>query len=55
MRVVRVHGSHHFLASNSLRTSIPVHGNHPLKTGTLRSILRDVQLSPREFIERLDD
>ncbi|HUO11006.1 MAG TPA: hypothetical protein VM008_22085 [Phycisphaerae bacterium] len=31
---------------------MPVHGHHTLKIGTLRSILRDVDLSPEEF-ERL--
>lgn len=51
-QVLRIRGSHHFLAKGELRTSVPVHGNRPLKIGTLRSILRDVQLSPSEFIAR---
>jgi len=34
------------------RTTVPVHGNQTLKVGTLRSILRDVEISPAEF-ERL--
>ena len=48
-QVLRVRGSHHFLSKQELRTSVPVHGNRPLKIGTLRSILRDIQLSPTEF------
>lgn len=47
--VLRVRGSHHFLESPTHRTSVPVHGNQPLKIGTLRSILRDIQLSPADF------
>ena len=46
---LRVRGSHHFLARGDVRTSVPVHGDRPLKIGTLRSILRDVQMSPSEF------
>ena len=33
-------------------TSVPVHGNQTLKIGTLRSILRDIDMAPAEF-ERL--
>jgi predicted RNA binding protein YcfA (HicA-like mRNA interferase family) len=51
-QLLRVRGSHHFLASGELRTSVPVHGNRSLKIGTLRSILRDIQMSPAEFIRR---
>ena len=47
--VVRVRGSHHFLERGNQRTSVPVHGNRNLKIGTLRSILRDIGLSPAEF------
>lgn len=50
--VVRIRGSHHVLASGNLRTSVPVHGNQVLKIGTLRGILRDIELSPTDF-ERL--
>jgi len=50
--LLRVRGSHHFLAREELRTSVPVHGNRPLKIGTLRSILRDIQMSPTEFQQR---
>ena len=50
--VLRVHGSHHFLVRGSQRTSVPVHANRPLKIGTLRSILRDLDISPAEFEKR---
>ena len=48
-RIIRIRGSHHFLESGEQRTSVPVHGNRPLKIGTLRSILRDIGMSPTEF------
>jgi predicted RNA binding protein YcfA (HicA-like mRNA interferase family) len=50
--VLRIRGSHHFLEGGDHRTSVPVHGNTPLKIGTLRAILRDIDMSPIEF-ERL--
>ena len=53
-RLVRVRGSHHFFERGDQRTSVPVHGNRPLKIGTLRSILRDIGLTPTEFEERWD-
>lgn len=49
LRVVRIVGSHHFLDGGGKRTSVPVHGNQSLKTGTLRAILRDIDLAPDEF------
>lgn len=50
LRVIRIAGAHHFMDDGgSRRTSVPVHGNRNLKTGTLRSILRDINMSPREF------
>jgi predicted RNA binding protein YcfA (HicA-like mRNA interferase family) len=51
-RLVRVRGSHHYFARGGTHTTVPVHGNHNLKLGTLRSILRDIEISPAEF-ERL--
>jgi predicted RNA binding protein YcfA (HicA-like mRNA interferase family) len=47
--LLRIRGSHYFLEGNGKRTTVPVHGNRGLKTGTLRSILRDIDLSPGEF------
>jgi predicted RNA binding protein YcfA (HicA-like mRNA interferase family) len=53
--VVRVRGSHHFLQKEDLRTSVPVHAGKDLKIGTLRSILRDIKISPSEFEKRLNE
>ncbi len=50
--VVRTRGSYHVLAQGDRRTTVPVHSNDVLKFGTLRGILRDIDLSPNEF-ERL--
>ena len=50
--LLRVRGSHYFLAKGELRTSVPVHGNRDLKIGTFRGILRDIQMSPSEFALR---
>ena len=33
------------------RTVIPVHANKTMKIGTLRSVLRDIEISPAEFGE----
>ena len=49
--VVRIRGSHHVMARGPLRTTVPVHGNATLKVGTLRGILRDVEMSPAEFAD----
>lgn len=49
--VVRIRGSHHYLRRDELQTTVPVHGNRTLKIGTLKSILRDVDLSVEEFAE----
>ena len=53
--VVRIRGSHHFLQKEDLRTSVPVHAGKDLKIGTLRSILRDIKISPSEFEKRLNE
>ncbi len=50
--LVRVRGSHHYFERDSTHTTVPVHGNRNLKIGTLRSILRDIEISAAEF-ERL--
>jgi predicted RNA binding protein YcfA (HicA-like mRNA interferase family) len=50
--LVRISGSHHYLERQGFKTSVPVHGNQTLKIGTLRGILRDVQMSPAEFRKR---
>jgi predicted RNA binding protein YcfA (HicA-like mRNA interferase family) len=47
--VVRVRGSHHVLARGDVRTTVPVHGSQTLRIGTLRGILRDIEMSPIDF------
>lgn len=47
--LLRVRGSHHFMQRDALRTTVPVHGSQIMKIGTLRSILRDINLAPTEF------
>ena len=47
--VIRVRGSHHVMQRGSLRTTVPVHGSQTLRIGTLRGILRDIEMSPDEF------
>lgn len=47
--LIHVRGSHHYFKKGKQRTSVPVHGNRPLKIGTLRSILRDINASPAQF------
>jgi predicted RNA binding protein YcfA (HicA-like mRNA interferase family) len=52
LQLVRIVGSHHFMDGADKRTTVPVHGNRSLKIGTLRSILRDIDLSPSDFERR---
>ena len=47
--VLRVRGSHHVLARGDLDTVVPVHGNRSLAIGTLRKILRDIDMAPDDF------
>lgn len=49
--LVRVRGSHHVFERGTQRTVVAVHGSETLKIGTLRAILRDVELSPARFAE----
>ena len=53
-QLVRVRGSHHYLARADQRTSVPVHANRSLKTGTLRNILRSIDMTPEDFVERFN-
>jgi predicted RNA binding protein YcfA (HicA-like mRNA interferase family) len=47
--LVRIRGSHHVMAREGAQTVVPVHGNQTLKIGTLRGILRDIDLSASDF------
>ncbi|MFQ5741131.1 MAG: type II toxin-antitoxin system HicA family toxin [Acidobacteriota bacterium] len=49
---LRIRGSHYVLARGPHRTVVAVHANRPLKIGTLRGILRDIEMTPADF-ERL--
>ncbi|HET8956395.1 MAG TPA: type II toxin-antitoxin system HicA family toxin [Solirubrobacterales bacterium] len=53
--VKRVRGSHHVLRHPDIPDAIPVpvHGNRPIKRGTLSSILRAVGISRDEFAKLL--
>jgi predicted RNA binding protein YcfA (HicA-like mRNA interferase family) len=42
------------MVKDHLRTVVPVHGSRSLRTGTLRTILRDIELSPIEFAAGLE-
>ncbi|GAC1467828.1 MAG: hypothetical protein NVSMB9_09860 [Isosphaeraceae bacterium] len=53
--LLRIRGSHHFLGRGDQRTCVPVHGNSPLKIGTLGGILRDIDLSPSDFEQQWRD
>ena len=52
----RIRGSHHILkrAGHPYALSVPVHGKKTLKTGTLRSLIRDAGLTVEEFESLLD-
>lgn len=52
--VKRTRGSHHILRHPEIRDAVPVpvHGNRPLKRGTLNNILKTAGLS-REELRRL--
>ena len=47
--VVRIRGSHHVLQRGAAHTVVPAHGNEVLRIGTLRGILRDIEMGPAEF------
>jgi len=48
--LLRVHGSHHIYgkAGSTVRLSVPVHGNKPLKTGLLVHLLKMAGLSEKD-------
>ena len=51
----RVAGSHHILkkAGHRQNLSVPVHGNKPVRKGTLRSLIADAGITEDEFLELL--
>ena len=52
--VARIRGSHYVLTRGETDTVVPVHGNRSLAIGTLRKILRDIDMTPDAFGQRLD-
>ena len=51
LTVVRIRGSHYFMDGPMGRTSVPVHGQQPMKIGTLRAVMRDVRLSTDQLAD----
>ena len=47
--VARIRGSYHVMEKQLARTTVPVHGSEILKIGTLRGILRDIEMSAADF------
>ena len=49
--LLRVNGSHHIYGKTGsiVRLSVPVHGNHPMKTGLLKHLLKLAELSENEL------
>lgn len=55
--VVHVRGSHHYLRKegSGKLVVIPVHGSSTVPTGTLKSVLRQAELTASEFEKMLED
>ena len=49
--LARVHGSHHIFVMGGRRERIviPIHGNRPLKTGLLRSLMKIAGLTESDL------
>ena len=49
--LLRVNGSHHIYDKTGVvaRLSVPVHGNDPLKTGLLKHLLKQADLSEADL------
>ena len=45
--LVRVNGSHHIYCKtgSNVRLSIPIHGNQPLKTGLMKHLLKQAEIT----------
>ena len=50
--IVRIRGSHFVMQRGAAHTVVPAHAAQTLRIGTLRGILRDIDMSPAEFSER---
>lgn len=51
--MARVSGSHHIMKRDGHpnNVSVPVHGNKPLKVGTLRGIISSAGMTVEEFLK----
>ncbi len=49
--LLRVHGSHHIYGKEGsvVRLSVPIHGDHPLKTGLLHHLLKTAGLPEEDL------
>ena len=49
--LLRVSGSHHIYgkSGNTIRLSVPLHGNKPLKAGLLRHLMKLAELSDHDL------
>jgi len=49
--LMRVNGSHHIFSKpgSIVRLSVPIHGNHALKTGLLKHLLKLAEISENEL------
>ena len=50
-KILRIHGSHHIYGKEGsiVRLSVPIHGNHPLKLGLLKHIMKLAGLSEQDL------
>ena len=54
-QIVRQKGSHCQLRhTDGRRTTVPIHANQDMPRGTLKAILRDINIDTDEFIELLN-
>jgi predicted RNA binding protein YcfA (HicA-like mRNA interferase family) len=51
--VDRIKGSHHIMTKEGEKPtlSIPVHGNKPISPGTLKSLIKDANLTQEDFFK----
>jgi len=53
--VLHVRGSHHYCAKGARKLSVPVHGRKEIRIGTLRNLIRSMELSAEEFVSLWND
>ncbi|CAN5780281.1 type II toxin-antitoxin system HicA family toxin [soil metagenome] len=53
--VIRIKGSHHFIRhSDGRSTVVPVHGKEIIGVGLFHKILKDCELSVKEFMNQVE-